>query len=78
VVRDGTPEVDAYQELLCTAERALDGVDRALAQLSEGTYGMCAACGAPIDAEHLEADPTWSVCSACVGPDAPLNAPLIA
>lgn len=56
-------DVEEYRELLRSAEQVLDGVDRALAQLNEGTYGLCAACGEPIDEVRLEADPTAQRCT---------------
>jgi DnaK suppressor protein len=43
----------------------LDDVQRALAKLDEGTYGVCDRCGEPISEERLEARP-WSVfCVTC-------------
>ncbi len=38
----------------------LKDVERALAKLAEGTYGLCDNCGAAILAERLEAVP-WAV-----------------
>ena len=40
----------------------LDGVDRALERLSDGTYGQCETCGAPILDADLERDPTRRMC----------------
>jgi DnaK suppressor protein len=42
------------------AERELAQVDAALARLEAGTYGLCRACGRPIDPERLEALP-WAL-----------------
>lgn len=42
------------------AERELAQVDAALARLGAGTYGLCRACGRPIDPERLEALP-WAL-----------------
>jgi RNA polymerase-binding transcription factor DksA len=42
------------------AQRELEQVDMALARLENGTYGLCAACGRPIDPERLEALP-WAL-----------------
>ena len=45
----------------------LQDVDRAIAKLDEGTYGVCDRCGAQIPEERLQARP-WSVlCVACSG-----------
>ncbi len=42
------------------AERELAQVDAAIARLDAGTYGLCAACGRPIDPARLEALP-WAL-----------------
>jgi DnaK suppressor protein len=43
----------------------LADVDRAIAKLDEGTYGICDSCGAPIPAERLEAIPSAVLCVRC-------------
>jgi DnaK suppressor protein len=40
-------------------------INRALAQLDAGTYGMCSNCGRPIDARRLQALPYSDRCIAC-------------
>ncbi len=42
------------------AERELAQVDAAIGRLEAGTYGLCAACGMPIDPERLDALP-WAL-----------------
>ncbi len=42
------------------AERELAQVNAAIARLDAGTYGLCAACGRPIDPARLEALP-WAL-----------------
>jgi DnaK suppressor protein len=37
----------------------------ALKRIDEGTYGICANCGEPIDPKRLEALPTATRCIAC-------------
>ena len=44
------------------AERLLGEIDTALRRIDDGTYGMCVACGRPIDAERLEAVPWATLC----------------
>jgi DnaK suppressor protein len=43
----------------------LSEVDRALDRLDKGTYGQCANCARPIDAERLAAMPAASHCIQC-------------
>jgi len=43
----------------------LADVDRAIAKLAEGTYGICDSCGEPIPAERLEAIPSAVLCVRC-------------
>jgi RNA polymerase-binding transcription factor len=53
---------ERYEAELTRAAAALDGVDLALERLSEGTYGQCETCGAPILDTDLERDPTRRMC----------------
>jgi len=46
-------------------EHALVRIERALAKLDEGTYGICDACGEPIAPARLEAMPDSVLCLAC-------------
>jgi RNA polymerase-binding transcription factor DksA len=54
---------ERYESELARSAAVLDGVDRALERLSEGTYGTCETCGAPIDPTDLEHDPTRRTCA---------------
>ena len=40
-------------------------IDQALLRIKEGTYGICARCGQPIDERRLEAVPTARYDAAC-------------
>jgi RNA polymerase-binding transcription factor DksA len=53
---------ERYESELTRAATVLDGVDRALVCLSDGSYGQCETCGAPIRDDQLEADPTRRLC----------------
>jgi len=44
--------------------RLLDEVDTALAQMDDGTYGLCEACHDPVEPERLMADPLMRFCLA--------------
>jgi DnaK suppressor protein len=55
--------VEAHYEFdLAKSEQILNDVDRALERLSEGNYGKCDTCAAPILVADLVADPTRRVC----------------
>ena len=49
-------QVDVAKQL----DAKLRDVERALAKLDEGTYGICDVCGSPIEDERLEAI-AWAV-----------------
>ena len=53
---------ERYESELARASAVLDGVDRALERLSEGTYGQCETCGVPIPDAELEQEPTRRMC----------------
>lgn len=53
---------ERYEAELADSARVLDEVDRALERLSDGSYGTCETCGAPILGSHLSADPTRRAC----------------
>ena len=40
-------------------------INRALAQLEQGTYGLCSHCGQPIDERRLQALPYSDRCITC-------------
>jgi DnaK suppressor protein len=40
-------------------------IDEALQRIDEGTYGVCADCGTPIDAARLEVRPLSIRCVSC-------------
>ena len=51
--------------LLDHARRRLGELDRALARVDAGTFGVCEVCGQPIAPERLEARPTATTCITC-------------
>jgi RNA polymerase-binding transcription factor DksA len=53
---------ERYEDELAQSQRVLDDVERALERLSEGSYGSCETCGAPILGADLAADPIRRVC----------------
>jgi DnaK suppressor protein len=69
-VGDGTIEavsrindVGVVDSLNASVER----VDRALAKLTEGSYGSCDSCGGEIAPARLEARPESVLCVSCAG-----------
>lgn len=44
------------------AQQTLDQIDRALAKLDAGTYGICERCGKAIGEERLRARPWATLC----------------
>lgn len=48
-----------------TSRQHLNEIDRALARLDDGSYGICVACARPIAEGRLEARPTATTCVAC-------------
>lgn len=57
-----TYEMERDRALDETLGKKLAQVNRALAMMKDGTYGICAACGEPIPYERLEAMPTTRYC----------------
>jgi DnaK suppressor protein len=48
-----------------TLELTLIKVERALAKIDQGSYGMCDSCGQPIARGRLEAAPESTLCVDC-------------
>ena len=52
------------RQLVSALREELDGVERALERLDEGSYGLCDSCGTPIDDAVLAEMPQARSCSA--------------
>jgi DnaK suppressor protein len=63
----GTMNVERERDLALSAQAraAVDEIDRALAKLEAGNYGVCERCGEPIKRARLKALPYASMCIAC-------------
>ena len=48
------------------AHYRLPQLERAIARVHSGRYGVCEECGSPIDRERLKSHPETAVCVACV------------
>ena len=62
-----TLNVERERDLALSAQAraAVDEIDRALAKMDAGTYGICARCGNPIPKARLKALPYAAPCVAC-------------
>jgi RNA polymerase-binding transcription factor DksA len=58
-------EREQLTALLAQANRTRDDLAEALADLEQGTYGVCRRCGAPIGDGRLEARPAVRTCITC-------------
>jgi DnaK suppressor protein len=63
----GTSNVDRELDLVLSAQAraAAVEIDRALAKIESGTYGLCEQCGQPIPDARLQALPQAALCVAC-------------
>jgi DnaK suppressor protein len=63
----GTSNVDRELDLVLSAQAraAATEIDRALAKIEAGTYGLCEQCGQPIPDARLQALPQAALCVAC-------------
>jgi DnaK suppressor protein len=63
----GTMNVERERDLALSAQAqtAIEEIDRALAKIDAGTYGICEQCGQPIPKARLKALPYAALCVAC-------------
>jgi RNA polymerase-binding transcription factor len=63
----GTANVDREMDLHLSAQASatVEEIDRALAKIQDGTYGLCEHCGDPIPEPRLQALPHASLCVSC-------------
>ncbi len=62
-----TLNVERERDLALSAQAraSVDDIDRALAKMDVGTYGVCERCGNPIPKARLKALPYAALCVAC-------------
>jgi DnaK suppressor protein len=63
----GTMNVERERDLALSAQAlsAVEEIDKALAKITDGSYGYCEQCGQPIPKARLKALPYASLCVAC-------------
>jgi DnaK suppressor protein len=63
----GTTNVDRELDLVLSAQAraSVDEIDRALAKIASGTYGLCERCGKEIPRPRLKALPYAALCVQC-------------
>ena len=63
----GTMSVERERDLTLLAQvrSAIEEIDRALAKIDAGTYGVCEQCGAAIPRARLKALPHAALCVGC-------------
>src|SRR5207248_11472012 len=63
----GTMNVERERDLALSAQAqaAVEEIDRALAKIGAGTYGICEQCKQPIPRARLKALPYAALCVAC-------------
>lgn len=62
VVADAVEEYEGNVAIVNTLETKYLEVVNALKKMEEGKYGLCEVCGAEIDADRLEANPSARTC----------------
>jgi RNA polymerase-binding protein DksA len=60
-----TFERDHEMSVLNSEREKLAQIDRALARIEDGTYGVCESCGQPIGKLRLMAFPRATLCMTC-------------
>ena len=58
-------ERDHELTVLAKERDAIEQIDRALAHIDDGSYGVCDSCGNPIGKNRLMAVPHATLCMSC-------------
>ena len=58
-------ERDHELTVLAKERDAIEQIDRALAHIEDGSYGVCDSCGNPIGKNRLMAVPHATLCMSC-------------
>jgi RNA polymerase-binding transcription factor DksA len=64
----GDPAITRWeldQAMLSDLRKRADSLNKQLSRISQGTYGICEACGEPIDPDRLAVLPDTNLCISC-------------
>jgi DnaK suppressor protein len=62
LLADVVEEWDERAGLVATLERRYNDITRALDKIKAGTFGACEICGAPVESDRLDANPSARTC----------------
>ncbi len=68
----GDPSITRWeldQAMLSDLKRRADSLEQQLSRISQGTYGICEHCGAPINPDRLAVLPDATLCIQCARSD---------
>jgi RNA polymerase-binding transcription factor DksA len=68
----GDPSIVRWEldrAMLSDLKRRADSLEQQLSRISQGTYGICEICGAPINPDRLAVLPDASLCIQCARSD---------
>ena len=68
----GDPSITRWeldQAMLSDLKRRASSLEKQLSRISQGTYGTCERCGAPINADRLTVLPDATLCIECARSD---------
>ncbi len=73
LLADVVEEWDERAALVATLERRYNDITRALEKVNAGTFGNCEVCGAAIEPERLDANPSARTCKAHMNDESTLT-----
>jgi RNA polymerase-binding transcription factor DksA len=68
----GDPSITRWeldQAMLSDLKRRAESLEQQLSRISQGTYGICERCGAPINPDRLAVLPDATLCIQCARSD---------
>lgn len=65
-IAERAEDFEIRSSTLIPLEKRLGMINKALAKIEEGTYGICETCGKEIEEERLAANPAAFTCKDCM------------